>query len=308
MIPGKLEDIKLRPEKPLLCLEVNPPKGTDIEGILARYRGKLEGVDFLNITDSALAKMRMSPFAFAAILKQHLGTEPLVNLSCRDRNIIAMQGELLGAWAAGLRSIIALTGDAVSVGELPDVKGVFEMNSIGLLHLIALLNSGKDMAGNNLKGAPAFIPGVVVNPNARNPQAELRRLLKKKEAGAKYALSQPVFDVESSEGFLRQAGETGVPVFLGLMAVRSVAAARHLLSIPGIKLSEGMLKALDGAPEQDISLFSIEDCLRIARAHRGLVSGYHVITGASPALALQLCRELVRYIHSDDAEFAGTVP
>lgn len=295
-VPSRLEDIRLCPEKPLLCLEVNPPKGTSVEEILARYRGGLDGVDFLNVTDSALAKMRMSPFAFAPILKQHLGIEPLINLSCRDRNMIAMQGELLGAWASGLRSIVALTGDAVSVGELPDVKGVFEMNSIGLLHLINLLNSGKDMAGNALKGAPAFVSGVVVNPNARNPQAELRRLQKKKEAGASYALSQPIFDAASSEAFLRQARDLGMPVFLGLMAVKNAGTARHLLSVPGIRLSEGMMKVIDGSPEQDISLFSIEDCLRIARACRGLVAGYHVITGPSPKLALQLCAELARYI------------
>ena len=171
-------------EKPLLSLEVNPPHGVEFESILQRLEGRLEGVDLFNVTDSALARMRFAAIPFASLLKNRFGLEPLVNISCRDRNLIAIQGDLLAAWALGIRSVVALTGDAVSVGDSPERKGVFEVNSVGLLKVIAKLNSGYDLAEKPLSGGTAFVPGVVVNPNAKNAAAELRRLDKKREAGA----------------------------------------------------------------------------------------------------------------------------
>jgi 5,10-methylenetetrahydrofolate reductase len=146
MNTSALEALKEKSGRPLLCLEVNPPRGVDVEAVLSRF-ASLQGVDLVNITDSALAKMRCSALSFAALFKQRVGIEPLVNLSCRDRNVIGMQSELLGAWTMGVRSIVALTGDAVTVGDLPDAKGVFEVNSIGLLKIIAALNGGKDLSG-----------------------------------------------------------------------------------------------------------------------------------------------------------------
>ena len=161
--------------KKLLCIEVNPPKGTDLEAIFKRLDQHLTHVDFFNITDSALARMRMSPLPFAAKLKERYGVEPMVNISCRDRNLLALQADLLSGWMMGVHSVVALTGDALSVGDNPDRKGVFEVNSVGLLNAIETLNSGQELAGNKLKGAPNFSPGVVVNPNARNSNAELKK-------------------------------------------------------------------------------------------------------------------------------------
>ena len=157
--------------QPFLCLEVNPPRGTEVEPIFTRLDGHLKGVDFLNVTDSALARMKMAALPFGSLLKAHTGVEVLVNFSCRDRNTIAIQSDLLAGWATGVRSIIALTGDAVTVGDAPETKAVFELNSVGLLKLIAKLNSGHDIVGQPIKGTPNFNLGVVVNPNARNGSA-----------------------------------------------------------------------------------------------------------------------------------------
>ena len=136
----------------LLCLEVNPPKGVDCAKVFNRLDKHLKSVDFFNITDSALARMRMNPMVFAAELKKRYDVEPLVNMSCRDRNLIAMQGDLLAGWMMGVRSVIALTGDAISVGDSPDSKGVFEVNSVGLLGAVNKLNAGEDLVGNKLQG------------------------------------------------------------------------------------------------------------------------------------------------------------
>jgi methylenetetrahydrofolate reductase (NADPH) len=281
-------------ETPFLCMEVNPPRGVDAEPVIKRLSAYVEKIDLLNITDSALARMKCAALPFASLVKSRLGVEPLVNFACRDRNLIAIQADLLAAWMLGVRSVIALTGDAVKIGDMPECKGVFEVNSIGLLNTIATLNGGHDLAGNELKGSPAYIPGVVVNPNARNPKAEIKRLQKKKEAGALYALSQPVFDCESSVAFFQEAQEVGIPLLIGLLPFRSAQAARNIASVPGIRLSDAVEEMIRTSDEVDLSEASIQFCVEIARLNRGYVAGFHVISGVSPKLGLSLIDELYR--------------
>jgi homocysteine S-methyltransferase len=276
-------------------LEINPPRGTDVEGVLARCAA-LKGIDFVNITDSALAKMRLSALTFAAIFKQRIGIEPLVNVSCRDRNIIALQSELLGAWAMGVRSVIALTGDAVTVGDLPDAKGVFEVNSIGLLNILATLNGGKDLAGVELKGRPEFVSGVVVNPNARNRDAEIKRLTRKRDAGATYALSQPVFDREQARGFFEAAAAVGIDLFIGLMPFKSARSFEGITKVPGIKVGDELVQKVNGLSDAEVSEFSLSVALEVADAARPFVRGFHVVSGGAPLLALTLCERLVSWI------------
>lgn len=283
--------------KPLLCLEVNPPRGVDVESVCERLQGNLAGVDFLNITDSALARMRMSALPFASIIKQRFKIETMVNLSCRDRNVIALQSDILAGCALGVRSIVALTGDAVSVGDNPEAKGVFEINSIGLLNLINQLNSGKDLVGNELKGATSIIPGVVLNPNVKNPNAEIRRLEKKKAAGALYALSQPVFDEQASSEFFKAASKVGVPIFVGLLPFSKASAALSVEKhVPGIKIPQSIVDMANKFPDQDLSQFFIEHCLKLAEINRPYVCGFHVISGSTPKLALKLVGKLAEYI------------
>lgn len=281
----------------MVCLEVNPPRGVDLQEAFGRLEGQLAGIDLFNITDSALARMKLAGLPFAHLLKQRFGIEAAVNVSCRDRNLLALQADLLAGWALGVRSVVALTGDAMTIGDSPDRKGVFEVNSIGLLHVIATLNSGKDLAGNDLKGAPDYFPGVVVNPNVRNPAAELRRLAKKKEAGARYALSQPVFDPEQSFSFLSAAKESGVPIMLGLLAWKNGHSCANMSKIPGIKLPEALLAEATAKGDADMSDHAIEYCLNLARKNRGLVAGYHIVSGATPKLALRLVQALVKEVN-----------
>lgn len=280
-------------------MEVNPPKGVDTTQVFSRLEGRLDGVDFLNVTDSALARMRCSPLPFAGLLKQRLGVEPLVNVSCRDRNAIALQADLLAGWMQGVRSVVALTGDAITVGDMPESKGVFEINSVGLLGIIQRLNSGLDMAGKPLQGNPEYRCGAVINLNARNPAAEIKRFKKKIDAGAEYALSQPVFDVDTalnffSDPFFSAPEMKRIPIMVGLLAFKSKSSAVAMSSIPGIKVSESVASEIQNLKESDVSSWSIKRCLDLATSLQERVAGFHVISGAAPSLALDVLDQLVR--------------
>lgn len=280
--------------RPVVCLEVNPPRGSNLEPIVERLATQLAGIDFLNVTDSALAKMKMAALPFAAILKQRCSIEPLVNLSCRDRNVLALQADLLAAWTMGVRSVVALTGDAMTVGDSPERKGVFELNSVGLLGLIGALNSGKDLEGHELDGKTDFTRGCVVNPNARNMQVELKRLARKKDAGACYALSQPVFDINVAEAFFVAAKAVGMPILVGLMPWKSAKLGLGLAKVPGIRLPDELIREFEAAGGADLSDSSIERCLSMARRLRPHVRGFHVISGATPKLALRLAQTVAK--------------
>ena len=285
----------VRTDRPLLCIEINPPRGCDIEGVIQRY-SNVKGIDFVNITDSALAKMKFSSLAFASIIKQRLGIEPVVNLSCRDRNVIALQSDLLGAWGLGVRSIVALTGDAVTVGDLPEAKGVFEVNSVGLLNVIATLNGGKDLAGNDLKGRPSYTPGVVVNPNVKNITAEIKRLARKKDAGAVYALSQPVFDAEQARIFFEAASAVDIDLFVGLLPFKSVQSFAGIAKVPGIKIPDAVVEKVSSVAPDKVGDTSLDVALAVAERVKPFVRGFHVVSGGSPLLALDLCKRLSDWI------------
>jgi 5,10-methylenetetrahydrofolate reductase len=296
MYSDKLRKLTELDGEPLLCFEVNPPRGVSFDQIFLRLDGNLGGIDFLNVTDCALARMKLAALPFAGILKQKFNIEVLANVACRDKNLIAIQADLLAAWAMGVTSVVALTGDAVTIGDSPERKGVFEVNSIGLLHAIQSLNAGHDISGHELKGNPAFISGVVVNPNARNIGAELKRLERKKAAGATYALSQPVFDEKVALEFLQQAKSVGMPIMLGLLPLKSAASLETLTAIPGIKLPERLQSDLKASGQADISETSLEHCLELANACRPYVRGFHIVTGPTPSLALKLVKRMVKVL------------
>lgn len=284
--------------RPLLCLEVNPPRGTEIGPSFEKVSAVADKINFLNVTDSALARMKLACLPFGALLKKEFNREVMVNLACRDRNLIALQADLLAAWVNGVHSIVALTGDAVSVGDSPEVKGVFEVNSVGLLQAIATLNGGKDLAGHSLKGKPNFYPGAVCNPNARNRDVEIRRISKKQAAGAKYILSQPVFDTEVAVGFFEAASKLGIKLFVGLMPLKNRRAIEAIDMVPGIKLGEEFKNAALAKSESEIADFSIQHALGLAKRLGPYVAGYHVISGGYPTLANELVVALDKMLGS----------
>jgi 5,10-methylenetetrahydrofolate reductase len=218
--------------------------------------------------------------------------------------VIALQAEVLGAWVLGIRSLVALTGDKVSLGDLPQAKAVFEVNSIGLLDLIQRLNGGSDLAGGDIKGSLAMVPGVVVNPNAKNIPAEIKRLRAKKEAGGMYALSQPVFDKEAAKEFFSEAAAVGIPILMGLMPLKSKKSAEGICSIPGIKVSETFLSTLEKLEDEGTAIadYSIAHAVEIAEELKDIVNGFHVISGATPVLSLRLASALRAVKESIEAQ------
>ncbi len=275
-----------------LCLEVNPPRGTDLSSTIDRLTPVLDKIDFLNVTDCALAKMKAAALPCASRIKDMTGKEVVVNVACRDRNLIALQADLLAAWISGVTGIVALTGDAMSVGDSPERKGVFEVNSVGLLQTIMQLNQGKDADGHELKGKTSFLAGAVCNPNAKNTEVEVRRLGKKSNAGARFTLSQPVFDPEVSTRFFSLAGALNVDLYVGLMPIKNRKMLEAVGSIPGIKLGQGFIDQTAGLSDAEISKFSIDYAIMLAEQLKGLVAGFHVISGGYPSLANELVLEL----------------
>jgi methylenetetrahydrofolate reductase (NADPH) len=291
-----LDDLTDARKRGLLCLEINPPRGTDYSQTISRLLDDCHHLDYLNVTDSALARMKCSPIAFGCILKNTLNIEVLANFACRDRNKIAIQADLIGADILGVKSIVALTGDGLALGEYASGKDVFEVNSVGLLSIIAGLNEGKDCCGNSLKGSASLVPGAVVNPNANNVKAEVKKLKKKFEAGARYALSQPVFDEAVVDRFVEALEGFSFPIMLGLMPLKSRKSVEGVTAIPGIKISDELKNAfIADASDKEIEERSIE---MIAEKFYQNFVGFHIISGSSPSLSFAFSKRLSNQINA----------
>jgi len=238
-------------EKFLYLVEMDPPRGVDMSGELeAARRLKAKGVDGITISDSPMARVRMSPLALSHRISSELGMEVILHFTCRDRNILGLQSDLLGAYALGIENILALTGDPPSVGDYPYAVAVFEVTSTGLLRIIKSLNQGKDLAGNPLSQKTTFFVGIAANPGAANLGEEVERLEEKAAAGADFILTQPLFDPVILERFLRQAAHLRLPVIVGLLPLYSLRHAEFLQNeVPGIDIPQPVMKRMKGGRE-----------------------------------------------------------
>ena len=224
-------------------VEVLPPKGVDAKKTLDSIRLLKEaGVDGVNIPDGARAQSRMSALATAVLVEQQIGIESVLHYCCRDRNLLGMMSDLLGAAALGLRNILVITGDPPKMGPYPDATAVFDIDSIGLTNMVNKLNHGLDL-GNNPIGEPtAFCIGVGVNPGAINLEEEIKRFEWKVEAGAQYAITQPVFDTEQLRDFLRRIEHVRIPVIAGIWPLVSYRNAEFLHNeVPGVRVTPAIM-------------------------------------------------------------------
>ncbi len=242
---------KLKSGRFVVSVEVDPPKGVNLDRILeAVERFQASGaVDVVDINSGTLARVGMDAILLAGALER-AGMETLPHLTTRDFNIIGLQAMLLGAWGvAGVRNVLAITGDPPVLGDHPEVGGIYEVDAVGLVRIISRLNQGSDWAGKTLGGATRFAIGVAVNPTAENLDDELRRFHLKVEAGAHFAMTQPIFDPAIWEKFLqRLGGHPPIPVLVGLWPLTSYALALRLNNeVPGIVVPEPVLKRLQSA-------------------------------------------------------------
>lgn len=247
-------------------VEVLPPKGVDAQKTLDSIRLlKDAGVDGVNIPDGARAQSRMSALATAVLVEQQIGIETVLHYCCRDRNLLGMMSDLLGAAALGLRNILVITGDPPKMGPYPDATAVFDIDSIGLTNMVNKLNHGLDL-GNNPIGEPtSFCIGVGVNPGAINLDEEIKRFEWKVEAGAQYAITQPVFDTEQLREFLKRIQHVRIPVVAGIWPLVSYRNAEFLHNeVPGVRVTPSIMERM-----RDASAISKEagrdEGLKIAR-------------------------------------------
>ncbi len=227
-------------------VELLSPRGVEPDTEIGKARDLFfRGIDVINIPDGPRASARMSALALAVKIQREVGIETLLHYVCRDRNVIGMQSDLLGAYALGLRNILAITGDPPKLGSYPDATAVFDVDSIGLVNIINRLNHGMDIAGNPIGKPTGFFTGVGVNPGAINLDEELRRLDWKVDAGAEFIITQPVFDIRLFERFLERIEHIKIPVIAGIWPLSSIRNAEFMNNeIPGCHVPEEILARL----------------------------------------------------------------
>lgn len=244
----------------LISVEIDPPRGIDpsklIEGAIFL---KNRGVEAINIADSPLARARMSSLVLAHLIREATDVEVILHLSCRDKNILALQAELMGAHALGIRSILAVTGDPPKLGDHPNATGVFDVDAIGLTSIITKLNQGLDMTGRALKKTTNFNPGVGCNPVEIDMERELERLRRKIEAGARYVFTQPLYEISILEKFMKSVDGLKIPFFVGILPLRNAKHAEFLhnevpeMFIPS-HIRNRMNKAGENGPAEGVKI------------------------------------------------------
>jgi methylenetetrahydrofolate reductase (NADPH) len=259
----------------VVTAELNPPKGTDIDPLLEKARMLNGRVDAFNLTDSHSSLMAMAPTAVAHRLLDE-GVEPILQITCRDRNRIALQSDLLGASFLGVSNLLCMTGDPPGAGDHPDAKPVFDLEAIALLKSIASLESGQDMGGAKLKGAPTFFPGAVANPGVPDLEREVRRMEEKVEAGARFFQTNAVYDPPAFERFMNVAQRFNVPILAGFIMLKSGNMARNLnANLPGVTVPDEMVREFDESSDRRET--SVEIAARVIKDIRPMCQGVHIM-------------------------------
>ncbi len=274
----------------VITAEVCPPKGCDCGDFLARANSLQGMVDAINVTDNQGANMRISPLAAAALLVRE-GIEPILQLTCRDRNRMALQSELLGAAALGIHNVLALTGDHISFGDHRQAKPVFDLDSVQLLQTIATLNRGIDLAGNTLHGIPSFYPGAAAAPDAEPFDLTLRKLEKKGIAGARFLQTQAVFDPRRLSMFTAAVRPLGMKVIAGILLVKSAGMARYVTAnIPGLKVPPHLVTELEAAA--DPATKGVDIARRLISGLRPSCDGVHIMAMGREDLIPEMIKEI----------------
>jgi methionine synthase / methylenetetrahydrofolate reductase (NADH) len=263
------------------AVELLPPRGYQTDQAVDRAkRLKIGGVDVINIPDGQRAGARISALSLAVLIEQQAGIETVLYYACRDRNLLGIQSDLLGAHAMGVRNLMLVTGDPGRVGDYPDATAVFDVDSIGLTNVVARLNRGCDVGGQPIGAPTAFHVGVSVNPAASNLDQELRRFEYKVEAGAEFVVTRPIFDVPGFESFLKRIEGARLPIVAGVFPFESARNAEFMANeVPGIRVPDALLDRMRRAEGRDAATQEgIAIAREIAAALRGAVQGVQIAT------------------------------
>jgi len=278
-------------------VEIVPPKGIDIrKEVEGAHFVKSVGVDGINIPDSPRASARMSNQALSLLIQRDVGIETILHYTCRDRNVLGIQSDLLGAAATGIRNLICITGDPPKMGNYPDATAVFDVDSIGLVNIVHNLNRGLDLGGNPIGIGTSFVIGVGANPGLNDMDEEIRRFAYKVEAGAEYVVTQPVFDLSLLENFVRRIEHCRIPVVAGIWPLVSVRNAEFMKNELRVSVPDSILERMARAQTPEAAR---EEGVAIAREM--LIAAREMVQGA------QISAPLGRYASAVDVlEALGT--
>ena len=263
----------------VVTAEVGPPKGIHVDHLVEEAKEYLSGITAVNVTDNQSSVMRMGSLPTCVALK-NAGLTPIFQVTCRDRNRIGLQSDLLGAAALGIDNILCLTGDHTTLGDHPGAKPVFDLDSVSLLHTVSQLEKGVDLGGNALVGEPPkFAKGAVVSPCSDSVDAQLAKMERKVMAGADYFQTQAVFEPEKFISFMEKAKQFGKPVQLGVIIPKSAGMAKFMNNnVAGIHVPQEMIDALAADKERaKAGITGVEIAAKIIRECRPYCQGVHIM-------------------------------
>ena len=280
--------------KTVVITELDPPKTLDLEKFMAGAQALTQaGSDAITLADNSLAILRVSNMAVGAMLKQRYGIMPLLHVSCRDKNLLGLQSELMGLAALGIRHVLPLTGDPAKVGDHPGAKSVYDVTSVQLLEIVRRLNEGFNHSGKSIKSPTQFVSGCTFNPNARFLDAQLARLERKLAAGAQYVMTQPVFDPALVETVAKRTAHLGVPIFMGVWPLLNGRQTEFLHNeVPGILIPDAVRAKMAGKEGPEGRALGIEVAKEVCRASLANFPGVYLIT---PFLNYELTCELANF-------------
>ena len=262
-----------------MTVELNPPKGTDVSGLLETAKSLSGRVHGINVPDNTAAVMRASSVAVARLLYEQ-GHDPVLQLTCRDRNRIGLQSDLLGAHVLGIRNVLCLTGDSPSAGDHKEAKPVFDLDTVQLMHAVKGLNQGRDLAGNALEGRTTFVIGGAVAPGAESVELLREKFEAKVNAGAQFFQTQAIFSAKPFQSFMDEVRPYSRKVLAGILVLRSVKMAEYVNArVSGIEVPEEIIRELRSAGEPHASEAGMEIAVRTIRAVRPFCQGVHVMAG-----------------------------
>ena len=268
----------LNSKKFVVTAEIGPIKGVDIQGIIEDAELIKGKVDAINVTDLQSSVMRLGSMAVCHLLIDH-AIDPIFQLTCRDRNRLALQSDLLSAWVLGIRNVLALTGDHPTLGDHPQAMPVFDLDSVTLLKVISRLNEGFDMVGNQLKGAPDLFPGAVVNPGADTEAAldmQIIKMEKKIEAGARFFQTQGIYDLDLFEKFMKRVEGFKTPVLGGVILLKSAGMAKFMnKNVAGVFVPEPFIKEMEET--KDKVKTSVGIAAQLVKGMKDLCQGVHIM-------------------------------
>ncbi|MCE9559245.1 MAG: bifunctional homocysteine S-methyltransferase/methylenetetrahydrofolate reductase [Armatimonadetes bacterium] len=243
-------------KKFVITVEMDLPRGLKVEKVIQGARAlKIKGADVIDISDGARARLRMNPLSASKLIQDQVGIEVMMHFACRDRNLLAVQADLLGAHALGVRNILAITGDPANIGDYPSATSVFDVDSIGLVRILSRFNEGVDLAGYSVGVKCAFTIAIAFNPLAHDMDAEIDRLKRKIDAGAHIVYTQPIFEFEHIERTLEICQKAAIPLFVGVLPLRSSRQAEFLHNeVPGIDIPDWLRTKMANAPDEETAL------------------------------------------------------